>query len=174
MSRPPPAGVVVFALMAGIFVLMGIEAVVAARHDRALRALGAVEPAGDVYRAMQVAYPAAFLAMLAEGAWRGVDQDRAAAAGAAVFILAKAIKYWAIASLGQRWTFRVLVPPGSRRTVGGPYRWLSHPNYIAVALELLGVALALHARIAGPIAIAGFGYLMLRRVRIEDKALAGQ
>jgi len=164
----------VFVLRGGILVLMGIEAAVSARHERALRALGAVEPAGDVYRAMQVAYPAAFLAMVAEGAWRGVHVDNVAAAGAWVFIVGKAIKYWAIASLGQRWTFRVLVPPGSRRTVRGPYRWLSHPNYIAVALELLGVALTMHAWIAGPIAVAGFGYLMLRRIQIEEKALAGQ
>ena len=174
MSHPLSAGVIVFVLLGGIFVLMGIEAVVASRHDRALRALGAVEPAGDVYRAMQVAYPAAFLAMVAEGAWRGVRVDSVAAAGAWLFILAKAIKYWAIASLGTRWTFRVLVPPGSRRIVRGPYRWMDHPNYIAVALELLGVALAMHARLAGPIAVAGFGYLMLRRIRIEEKALAGQ
>jgi methyltransferase len=157
-----------------VFVLMAIEAVVAARHDRALRALGAVEPPGDVYRAMQIAYPAAFLAMIAEGAWRGVRPDSVASAGAWVFILAKALKYWAIASLGPRWTFRVLVPPGSQRSVRGPYRWISHPNYVAVALELLGVALALHARIAGPIGVAGFGYLMWRRVRIEEQALAGR
>jgi methyltransferase len=165
VSHPLSVGVVVFALM-------GIEAAVAARHGRALRALGAIEPADDVYRAMQVAYPAAFIAMLAEGAWREVRVDAVASAGAWAFVVAKALKYWAIASLGARWTFRVLVPPGSTRIVRGPYRWISHPNYVAVALELIGVALAVHAWIAGPIAATGFGYLMLRRVRIEEKALA--
>ena len=64
-----------------VFCLMAIEAAVAARHERRLRALGAIEPAGDVYRAMRIAYPAAFLAMLAEGAWRGVRPDTAVAAG---------------------------------------------------------------------------------------------
>jgi methyltransferase len=160
--------------LAIVFVLMGIEAAIAARNERGLRALGAVEPARDVYRVMQVAYPASFLLMVGEGAVRGVDADQIAAAGASVFIAAKALKYWAIATLGPRWTFRVLVPPGSRRTVRGPYRWTSHPNYVAVALELLGVALAAHALVTGPIAVAGFGYLMLRRIRIEEKALAGQ
>ena len=160
--------------LAIVFALMGLEAAVAARHDRALRALGAREPAGDVYRLMQVAYPASFLAMLAEGAWRGAPIDPVAFAGAGVFVAAKALKYWAIATLGNRWTFRVLVPPGSQRTVRGPYRWIAHPNYVAVALELAGVALAVHALFTGPIAVAGFGYLMLRRIRIEEKALAGQ
>jgi methyltransferase len=157
-----------------VFVPMVIEAAVAARHDRALRALGAIEPAGDVYRAMQVAYPAAFVAMLAEGAWRAAAPGTPAAIGAGVFLLAKALKYWAIASLGQRWTFRVLVPPGSERIVRGPYRWIRHPNYIAVALELAGVAIATRARVAGPIALVGFGYLMWRRIRVEEKALTGQ
>jgi methyltransferase len=160
--------------LAIVFVLMGIEAAIAARHERALRARGAVEPAGDVYRVMQVVYPASFLLMVAEGAWRGVRVDAVAWTGASVFIAAKALKYWAIATLGERWTFRVLVPPGSERTVRGPYRWISHPNYIAVALELLGVALTVHALFTGPIAVAGFGYLMLRRIQIEEKALAGQ
>ena len=167
MNLPVSAGLVVFLLMV-------IEAAVAARHDRALRALGAIEPAGDVYRAMQLAYPAAFLAMLAEGALGGVRPDTVATAGACVFLVAKALKYWAIASLGPRWTFRVLVPPGSPRTVRGPYRWIAHPNYVAVALELTGVALAMHARVAGPVGVAGFGFLMLRRVQIEEKALAGR
>jgi methyltransferase len=148
--------------------------VVAARHDRALRALGAVEPAGDVYRAMQVVYPGVFLAMLAEAAWRGAGPDMLWTVGAGVFAAAKALKYWAIASLGSRWTFRVLVPPGSQRIVRGPYRWISHPNYVAVALELVGAALAMHARVSGPIGVAGFLYLMWRRVRIEEKALAGR
>jgi methyltransferase len=157
-----------------VFLLMAIEAVIAARHDRGLRALGAVEPPGDVYRAMQVAYPGAFLAMLAEGVWRAVGPDALWTIGAGVFVAAKALKYWAIASLGARWTFRVLVPPGSVRIVRGPYRWLSHPNYVAVALELTGVALAMHALVSGPLGVAGFVYLMGRRIRIEEKALAGR
>ncbi len=154
-----------------VFVPMVTEALVAVRHDRALRALGAVEPPRDVYRVMQVAYPAAFLAMLAEGVWRGVRPDSVAMAGAAVFLAAKALKYWAIATLGPRWTFRVLVPPGSQRTIRGPYRWMSHPNYVAVALELTGVALAMHARLAGPLGVAGFTVLMWCRVRVEEQAL---
>jgi len=163
------------ALAAGlvIFVPMAIEAIVSARHDRALRALGAVEPPGDVYRAMQLAYPVAFLGLIAEGSWRGVDPRTVAAAGVGVFLVAKALKYWAIASLGTRWTFRVLVPPGSPRTVKGPYRWIAHPNYIAVALELTGVALAMRARLTGPLAVALFSLLMFRRVQVEEKALAG-
>ena len=157
-----------------VFGLMLIENGVSARHDRALRASGAVEPAGDVYRLMAVAYPAAFVAMLVEGVLRGAGPDRWFAAGLAIWAAAKTLKYWAIASLGPRWTFRVLVPPRSARTTIGPYRWLSHPNYVAVVGELLAVALAMHAYVSGPAGVVVFGLLMLQRIRIEEMALAGR
>lgn len=162
-------------LFAGLVVFgpMLIEAAIAARHDRALRAQGAVEPPGDVIGAMQFAYPAAFLVMIVEGSLRQVQPDSLVAGGAVVFLLAKGLKYWAIATLGTRWTFRVLVPPGSSRIRRGPYRWVAHPNYLAVGLELIGTLLALHAFVTGPVAATGFFLLMWRRVTIEEKALAG-
>jgi methyltransferase len=155
-----------------VFVPMIAEAMVSARHDRALRAMGAVEPARDVYKVMQIAYPGCFLVLLAEGWWRGVEWDAWMAAGLAVFAAAKALKYWAIASLGVRWTFRVLVPPGSTPSRGGPYRWIDHPNYVAVAGELVGVAVAMRALVAGVPAVGLFVYLMWRRVGVEEAALA--
>ena len=155
-----------------VFGTMLAETARSTANDRALRRAGAVEPTADVYRVMAIAYPGAFVMMLVEGAARGVPADAWLAAGSAVFVAAKALKYWAIASLGPRWTFRVLVPPGSTRIVSGPYRWLAHPNYVAVAGELAGVALAMHARVTGPLAVAGFGALLLRRIAIEEKALA--
>lgn len=160
------------ALAVVVFVAMLMEAAISRRHDASLRARGAVEPPGDVYASMQIAYPGVFLLMLAEAFWRGVRVDAVAVAGFAVFAAAKVLKYWAIASLGERWTFRVLVPPGSARTRRGPYRWLAHPNYVAVAAEIVGCALASHALVTGPIAFAAFGTLMLQRVKVEDAALA--
>ena len=159
------------ALAAVVFAAMIIEAAISRRHDVRLRARGAVEPAGDVYATMQVAYPGVFLLMLGEGYWRGVVLDGVAFAGLAVFAAAKGLKYWAIASLGERWTFRVLVPPGSERTRRGPYRWLAHPNYVAVIGEIAGCAMACHALITGPIAFALFGTLMVQRIKVEEAAL---
>src|SRR5262249_12946295 len=126
-SRPSPSrrsrGLTWPLLATAAFVVapMLIETAISARNERGLRALGAVEPGGDVARAMPRAYPAAFVVMMSEGALGGVRADGLFAAGLAVFASAKALKYWAIASLGPRWTFRVLVPPGSTRTARGPY-----------------------------------------------------
>ena len=154
-----------------VFAAMLIEARRASRNERAQRARGGIEPPGDVYRLMRIVYPGAFLAMLAEGAWRGAPAPGVIAAGAVVFGAAKALKWWAILSLGPSWTFRVIVVPGARLVVGGPYRWLRHPNYVAVIGELFGAAALAGAPVAGVAAIAIFGALVARRIAVEDRAL---
>jgi len=153
------------------FVPMLFEARRSVANERVLRAAGAVEPADDVYPAMQLVYPACFLAMVMEAWTRGGGFDGTALAGGLVFIGAKALKYWAIGTLGDRWTFRVLVPPGSTRTLRGPFRILRHPNYVAVVGELLGFAMLARAPIAGALGLAGFGALLLARIRVEERAL---
>ena len=120
---------------------------------------------------MAVAYPAAFLAMIVEGAVRGGPPPLVLAEGVAVFAGAKALKWWAIRSLGPCWTFRVIVVPGGARVASGPYRYLRHPNYVAVAGELVGVALMTGALVAGPVGTTVFMVLMLKRIAVENGAL---
>jgi len=152
-------------------VLMLGEAWLSRSNERALRAQGAFEPADDVYPTMAWAYPASFLAMGLEGAIAGPAPDALFVLGVVVFVAAKAIKYWAIASLGPRWTFRVLVPPSAHLVTRGPYAWLRHPNYVGVIGELIGVALIVYAPVTGLIATAGFALLLRHRIAIEDRAL---
>src|SRR5207302_315004 len=75
-------------------------------------------------------------------------------AGATLFAAAKALKWWAIATLGPAWTFRVIVVPGAPLVASGPYRFVAHPNYIGVVGELVGATLMTGAFISGPIATA--------------------
>jgi methyltransferase len=159
------------AVSLAVFAPMAIEARRAARNERAQRARGGIEPPGDVYAIMTVAYPLAFASMIAEGLWRGGVPAALLVTGAAVFAVAKALKWWAIVSLGRAWTFRVVVVPGMPRVADGPYKYFAHPNYIGVAGELIGVALMTGARVAGPIATVFFVSLMARRVAIERAAL---
>lgn len=154
-----------------VFVPMVLEAAWSRRNEQLLRAQGAVEPPDDVYKWMQVVYPGAFLAMLLEGWYRGVRMDVTVAAGFTTFVAAKLLKYWAITALGSRWTFRVLVPPGSALVLAGPYRFIRHPNYLAVAGEFIGAALLVHAFVTGPVALLSFAILLLARIRVEDRAL---
>jgi len=150
------------------------ETLLSARNERRLRARGAVEPAADVIGAMQWAYPGAFVAMAIDGAITDPPPLAFVVAGGAVFLLAKGLKYWAIATLGERWTFRVLVPPDSVRVRSGPYARLSHPNYVAVVGELIGFQMLLGALLAGPIALLGFVWLLRRRIEVEERALGGR
>ncbi len=162
-------------LLAVVFVPMLVEARRAARNEQTQRSRGGIEPTGDVYSVMRVAYPAAFLAMIAEGFWRDAQGAPGAwgiaAFGLALFLIAKALKWWAILSLGPAWTFRVIVVPGVPQVAGGPYAYLRHPNYVAVVLELAGIALASGARVSGPLVTLGFGALMIKRIFVEDRAL---
>src|SRR5439155_1449211 len=133
-------------------------------------ARGGIEPAGDVYRAMQVVYPAAFLAMIVECALRdGAPPPRIFAAGRATFAAAKLVKWWAVTTLGPRWTFRVVVVPNEARIVSGPYRFIRHPNYVGVIGELFGVLLMTGAIVSGAIAMAVFGTLLARRIAVEER-----
>ena len=160
-------------LLAVTFIPMAFEARRSQVNERALIRLGAREPPDDVFQAMRIVYPLSFLAMALEawirprgGAWPVI-------AGALVFVGAKALKYWAIASLGPRWSFRVLVPPRSSLIATGPYRYMRHPNYVGVAGELAGVALMAGAPIAGTTAFICFGALLIARMRVENRALSG-
>jgi methyltransferase len=154
-----------------IFGTMLIEARRAAVNERAQLRRGGIEPPDDVYKMMRVAYPACFLAMLAEAAWRGLPPLPILAAGATVFVLAKALKWWAILTLGPCWTFRVIVVPGVTLVATGPYRWLRHPNYVGVVGELVGAALMTGALVTGPIAAAGFLFLLSKRLAVESRML---
>jgi methyltransferase len=159
------------ALFLVAFVPMLAEATLSARNARRLRAAGAVEPRDDVFAAMQVVYPLCFAAMISES-WFGARVVSAVLqAGIIVFAASKALKYWAILTLGVRWTFRVLVPPQSERTVRGPYRFMRHPNYLAVAGELGGFALMAAAPVSGTVALVVFVALMRARIRVEERAL---
>ena len=154
-----------------IFLPMLIEVVRAAQNERVQRARGGVEPQDDVYGLMRVAYPAAFLAMLVEAALRGLSLHGLFVAGVLVFGAGKLIKWWAIVSLGSCWTFRVIVVPGDTAVTSGLYRYVRHPNYLGVVGELVGVAMMARAFVTGPVAIVGFGLLILKRIAVEDRAL---
>lgn len=91
----------------------------------------------------------------------------------AVVLGAQALRWWCIATLGVRWNTRVIVVPGMPLVTAGPYRWLRHPNYVAVVAE--GVALPLvHTAWLTALVFSVLNAWLLRvRVTTENRALAG-
>jgi len=157
-----------------VFVPMLIEARRAAANERTKRQQGGIEVEGDVYPVMRVAYPAVFAAMIGEHMTQSGSMGPAAWFGIALFTAAKALKWWAILALGSSWTFRVIVVPHAPLVTGGPYRFVRHPNYVAVAGEIISVALMTGARVTGPVGLMFFGFLMARRIVAENRALDGR
>jgi len=167
-----PASIAIAAItvLASLLVMAG-EAILSTFNEKQLRSRGAIEPEGDVIALMRFAYPGAFIAMGIEGALTGPAPRDILMIGLALFGLAKALKVWAISSLGSKWSYRVLVVPGDPLVATGPYQFISHPNYLAVVGEIVSVAAIVWAPITGTLAAIGFGALMVARIRIEDKAL---
>jgi len=157
--------------LAVVLLLMLGELWLSMRHERALRARGACESSDPVYATMRWAYPAVFVVMAVEGALSPAVPAAVLGTGIVVFIAGKAIKTWAIASLGERWTYKVLVLPGVPLVTDGPYRFVRHPNYVGVIGELIGMALITGARVTGPLGVVFFSWLLVRRILAEDRAL---
>jgi methyltransferase len=148
-----------------------VETLRSSRNIESLRRRGAIEPADDPYRIMSATYPTSFIAMALEGAWRGGPRAPWLLVGLAIFTLAKLLKFWAIVALGDRWSFRNLALPGAPLVSRGPYRFLRHPNYVAVAGELLGVAIFMPAPITGAIYLLAMGLIIRKRIAVEERAL---
>ncbi len=90
----------------------------------------------------------------------------------AVVLAAQGLRWWCIATLGHQWNTRIVVVPGLPRVSRGPYRWLRHPNYVAVAVE--GAALPLvHTAWLTAVTFTALNALLLRvRITAENRALA--
>jgi methyltransferase len=158
-------------VLIGILGAMIVELRVSQANERVLREQGAVDPPDEVYATMRWAYPGAFVAMAVEGIVRGAPFRRATLAGIVLLLASKALKTWAIVSLGRRWTYRVWVIPGAPLVNRGPYAFVRHPNYLAVIGELIGMAMTVGAIVSGPVAVVCFGWLLQRRIAAEERAL---
>ena len=158
-------------VLLAVLVMMLAELSLSTANERVLLANGAVQADDPVYRVMRIAYPGVFIAMALEGMTRGVELGAITFAGVALMFLAKALKFWAVASLRTRWTYKVLVIPALPLVTAGPYQWIRHPNYVAVVGELVAMALMTHARVTGPLGTLFFGWLLWRRIAVEERAM---
>lgn len=89
-----------------------------------------------------------------------------------LLVAAQALRWWCVAVLGRQWSTRVVVVPGMRRVTGGPYRFLKHPNYLAVVVEGFALPLVHSAWITAVVFSVANAALLTARIRTEDRALA--
>jgi methyltransferase len=86
-------------------------------------------------------------------------------------LAAQGLRYWAVASLGERWNVRVIVVPGDEPVQRGPYRWVRHPNYSAVALEMAALPLVYGCWITALVFSLANALVLCVRIRVEEAAL---
>ena len=144
------------------------ELIVARRNTRRLLARGAYEVGASHYPLM-VGFHAAWLLGLW---WLGRDQpvDRL---WFAAYVVLQLMRGWVLGTLGERWTTRIIILPGAPLVRHGPYRFVSHPNYVVVAGEIAVLPLALGLN--GYALAFSLAHLLVLwiRLRTESKALAG-
>ena len=159
-------------VIAALALERGIELYIARRNAARAFAVGAVEIGQRHYRAM-VAFHAAFLVACAV---EGIARGRGAAAALAVpaiaaELFAQFLRYWVIVTLGWRWNTRIIVFPDAKPVTSGPFRLVRHPNYLAVAIEVIAVPLIGGAWVTAIVFSLGNAILMMVRIPAEERAL---
>lgn len=157
-----------YALVALLVVQRLAELVLARRNHRALLARGAIEVGERHYRAFLALHAGWLLALPV-----AIDpRTSVSIPWLFVFGLLQCGRFWVIATLGTRWTTRVMVLPGAMRIRSGPYRFVDHPNYLVVCGEVAVVPLMFGAWTLAVIASALNLLLLRKRLVVENEALA--
>jgi methyltransferase len=143
------------------------ELALSRRNTSKLFARGAIEIGAGHYPLL-VALHAGWLITLWIFGWDH-EVNRPALAG---FALLQGLRVWVLVSLGSRWTTRIVVLPGAPLITTGPYRYISHPNYVIVAGEIALLPLALNLPWLALLCSVLNGLVLAIRIRSEARALA--
>ena len=147
------------------------ELLISRRNLAWARMSGAREVGFGHYPFMVVLHTGPLLACLVEAAHRSFIPALGWSM-LAVVVLAQALRWWCIRILGPRWNTRIIVIPGLPLVDGGPYRWLRHPNYVAVVLEGIALPLVHTAWITALVFTVLDSGLLRVRISSENAAMA--
>lgn len=163
-------------LFTGLVAAVGLERlaelVVSSRHVAAAKAAGGVERGLGHYPVMVVLHTGLLVGALVE-VW-AADRPFVAVLGWPMLALALAsqgLRWWCITALGEAWSTRVVVVPGRRLVTSGPYRFLRHPNYLAVVVEGFALPMVHSAWVTAAAFTVANAALLTVRVRCEEAAL---
>jgi methyltransferase len=148
------------------------ELVVSTRNAAWSFGRGGRESGRGHYPVMVALHSGFLVAMLVEAWVRRPDVPPALAwTMLALVVGSQALRWWCIATLGRRWNTRVIIVPGLPPVSSGPYRFLSHPNYVAVVVEGIALPLVHAAWITALVFTVANAALLAVRIRVENAAL---
>jgi len=143
-----------------------VELTIARANTRRLIAAGGQEVAPGHYTLI-VALHAAWLAALW---WYGSGQS-VSVPWLVIYIALQALRVWILASLGERWTTRIISLPGAQLVRRGPYRFMRHPNYTLVVAEIAVLPMVLHLPWIAVVFSLLNALVLTIRIRAEERAL---
>ena len=165
---------VVGGLILGFVTLQRLgELVLARRNTARLLAQGAHEVAPGHYRLIVLLHAAWLVGLwaLVAGLFGGPGIETVNRGWLALFAVLQGLRAWVIATLGPRWTTRIVVLPGAPLVRSGPYRFVSHPNYLVVAGEMVVLPLVFGLAAYGAVFFVLNAAVLWIRIRAEDRAL---
>ena len=160
-------------LVAAVGVERLAELVVSKRNAAWSMERGGVETGQGHYPVMVVLHTGLLAGALVEVWVRRPDAVPLLAWTMVVLVVAsQALRWWCITTLGSRWNTRVIIVPGLAPVTAGPYRWFTHPNYVAVVVEGLALPLVGSAWITALVFTVANAALLSVRLGVENRALA--
>ncbi|MCL3819581.1 isoprenylcysteine carboxyl methyltransferase family protein [Aeromicrobium wangtongii] len=162
-----------FTILVGLVGLERVaEMIVSRRNAEWSFARGGVESGQRHFPVMVALHTAFLVGMLVEAWWRRPDVPAALAwSMLAVVIACQAGRWWCIHALGRHWNTRVIIVPGTPPVRRGPYRVLSHPNYVVVVVEGVALPMVHDAWITAVVFTVLNAALLTVRLRVESAAL---
>ncbi|CAM5787762.1 MULTISPECIES: isoprenylcysteine carboxyl methyltransferase family protein [Brevibacillus] len=149
-----------------------LELRLASRNARYLRSIGGYEVGADHYKYIVFLHVGFFAALLAEGIWRKGMPAPWWPLSFSLFLFAQILRYWCILTLGKRWNTRIIILPGAPPITRGPYRYIRHPNYWIVTIELFTLPLTFSAYVTAMFFTICNLWLLLRvRIPAEERAV---
>lgn len=144
-----------------------VELWLARRNTRVLLAHGALEFSPGHYPLIVLLH-----AFWLAGLWWWGWQMPLNMVWLAIFILLQILRVWVLTTLGPRWTTRIIVQPGLSLVTSGPYRWISHPNYVVVVGEIAVLPLCVGLPGYAVVFSLANAAVLIIRIRAENAALA--
>jgi methyltransferase len=145
---------------------------IAARNARKAFASGGVEIGQAHYRVMAMMHTAFLFACVGEVVWFSRPFPGALGWVSIIIVLAaQSLRVWVLSALGERWNTRIIVVPNSEPVTRGPYRFLRHPNYVAVIAEIAFLPLVHGAWITALVFSVANAIVLFVRIRAEEQAL---
>jgi len=147
------------------------ELILSKRNEKYLKSHGAVEHDKKGYKYIVLMHNLFFISVITEFVFLERQLNEYWKVLLIIFICTQLLRYWAIFTLGKRWNTMILVLPNTELINTGPYKYLKHPNYITVIIEIAVIPLLFSCYYTAVVFSILNLIVLKRRIRIEEEAL---